>query len=375
MDVGLREVAGNERQEPGLSQDEPVYVPIGPGWNGSFQDGEDDAGWGPRPLGLVQVALAAAVRDWLRSVRTVRFWLLAAGVPVATSAAAWVLLAAAIVPREDPHQAGGLFWVYLLAAAFMPATSVFLAAHWGVAGLHRLHRHRAPAPRDPGPLAVFLAVAGRGLVVAALALLLLLVHARLAGVSDAMAGVAAGVVALEFAVFGAVGAGVSALLRRRLWAALAGWGVAAAFVVGNAAAFSALLPAVRTEEPVAVAMNVQWGPARTRLAYDCAPLLERTADVFHTERIAWLLASNPVVMFVMFADNGGSNDEGPAWVPAALQEAADGTRVPCVNAEHRSKDAEPMPMGLVGLATQSALAGAFLIAGQLAARRRTGSAG
>jgi hypothetical protein len=209
-----------------------------------------------------------------------------------------------------------------------------------------------------------------------MALLLLLMQAGLAGVSGAMAAAAAGVVALEFAVFGAIGAGLSALLRRRPLAVVAGWSVAGALVVGNAVAvWALLLPAVRADEPVAVAMNVVWGPGGTREAYECAPELFGTAEVFHTERIIWMLAPNPVVLFVVLADEGGANLEGAGWMPAALQEAADGTQVPCVNGEPRTQDDPRTPLAVIGLLTQGVLAGASLAGGQLAARRRPGSEG
>lgn len=371
-DVGLRAVPENERPVPGRSIDEPAYEPIGPGWNGGSQEWNDDAGWGPRRAGVAQVALAAAVQDWVRSVRSLKFWLVAAGIPTAASLAAWILLAAEILPQEDPSQAGGRYWAYVVAAALMPATSAFLAMHWGVQGVHRpAVRGVAPEAADPGPLATFFAVIGRGLVVAAAAVLLLLLHARLAEASGAMAGVAGGVVALEFAVFGAIGSGTAAFLRRGLLAGIAGWSMAAALVLGNVMAVWALWPAVRAEEPVAVAMNIERGPDGTLEAYECAPVRAGTAEIFHTERIMWLLAPNPVVMFVMLAHDSGT---GPA--ATYLQAAADGTKlIPCVNAEPLIKGTGQMPLELLGLAMQGALAAAFLGGGQVAWQRRSRSAG
>jgi hypothetical protein len=236
-----------------------------------------------------------------------------------------------------------------------------------------LSGHRVSSFPYAGPVAAFFAVAARGLVVAALALLLLLVLARSAGVPGAIATVAAGVIVLEFAVFGAIGAGSSALFRRRMWAAVVGWSVAGFLVAGNVAAVWALFPTVRADEPVAVAMNVDWGPGGTREAYDCAPDLSATAQVFHTERIVWMVAGNPTVIFVMLAGRSTIDEEIPGWIPASLQEASDGTQVPCVNARPRTKNATGMPLELIGLATQGVLAGAFLAGGQVAARRRSGS--
>jgi hypothetical protein len=368
-------VAEEKRREPGRSTDgpvqDPVYEPIGPGWNHGAGERGDDREWASRP-GVLRAALRAAAGDWLLSVRSVRFWLAAAAVPLVTSAGAWVLLAAVLVPQTDPSLAVGRYWAYLLAAAFIPAASSFLAMHWGMTGSGRVSPFQASAAPDPDPWAAFFGVMARGAVVAALTLVILLVQALYAGVSGAMAAASAGVVALEFAVFGAIGAGASALFRRQLWVAVAAWGVAGALVVGNVVAVLALLPAVRADEPVSAAFNVARGPGGNLEAYECSPLLSGTAEVSHTERIMWMVAPNPVVMFLMFADDSGGIDEGPGWMRGALQEAADGLQVPCVNAEPRAKDAARMPLEVLGLGIQAGLAGAFLAGGQLAGRRRPG---
>ena len=143
----------------------------------------------------------------------------------------------------------------------------------------------------------------------------------------------------------------------------------------------ALMPAVRADEPVTVAMNVVWGSDGRRDAYECSIEPVGLAEVFHTERIVWLVAANPMVMFAMLASDGETasdgeaGEEGLGWMAGALQEAADGTAVPCVNGEPRTKDAVRMPLGVIGLGTQGVLAGAFLAGGQVAARRRAGSGG
>ena len=365
-------MADNERQDDVGRADVPVYEAIGPGWNSGTQDTEDDDGWAPQPEGLARVALGLAVSDWLRTLRTFRFWLVSAAVPLVTALGAWVLVAA-VAPMDDPEQADALLWAYLLGAALMPAASSFLALHWGVTGVRRFSGRGVRSSPDAGPMAAFFEVTARGFVVAALALLLLLVLAGPAGATGTIAATAGGVIVLEFAVFGAIGAGSSALFRRRTWAAVLGWSVAGVLVVGNVVAVWALFPAVRADEPVAVAMNVDWGPNGTREAYDCAPDLSATAEVFHTERIMWMMAANPTVIFVMLAGRGSAEEEMPGWIPGSLQEAADGTQVPCINARPRIKNATGMPLELIGLATQGVLAGAFLVGGQFAARRRAGS--
>jgi hypothetical protein len=365
-------VSDDERQDAGRTGEEPVYEAIGPGWNSGTPG--DDADWAPQPASLARVALSLAVSDWLGSVRTLRFWLVSAAVPLVTSLAAWILVAA-VAPTEDLEQPDALFWAYLLGAALMPATSSLLALHRAMAGVRRFALHPPRSSPDAGPMAAFFAVTARGFVVAALALLLLLVLAGPAGATGTIAATAGGVIVLESAVFAAIGAGASALFRRPLWASVAGWTVAGGLVVGNVLAVSALWPAVRADEPVAVAMNVDWGPAGTREAYDCAPELSGTAEVFHTERIMWMVAANPTVIFVMLAGRSGADEQGLEWIPLSFQEAADGVQVPCVNGEPRARNASGMPLELTGLATQGVLAAAFLVGGQIAARRRSGSGG
>lgn len=368
-------MAEDERREAGRPVDEPVYEAIGPGWNSGTPGIGDDADWAPQPAGLARVALSLAVGDLLASFRSLRFWLVATAVPLATSLFALAFIEVAAPPGELlPEEARWLG--YLLAAAMMPASAAFLAVHWGLQGRRRLSAPKQPASLDPGLLALFLSVAARGLAVAVTALVQLLVHAGLAGVSAAgTAGTSAGVVALEFAVFGAIGAGASALLNHRVWAAIVGWTMAGALVVGNAVAVWALMPAVRADEPVTVAINVVRGPDGRLESYECSTELVGLSEVFHTERIVWLVAPNPVVVFVMLASDGENGEDGLGSMPGALQEAADGTQVPCVNAEPLTKDAARMPLEVIGLATQGVLAGGFLAGGHLAARRRSASGG
>jgi hypothetical protein len=145
----------------------------------------------------------------------------------------------------------------------------------------------------------------------------------------------------------------------------------------------ALFPAVRAEEPVTVVLNIERGPDGVPVAYDCAAEIVGVAEVFHTERIMWLAAPNPMMIFVMVAAGaeGGSDAYadytsalgGPGvlgWFPMALQATADGTQVPCVNSEPKAAGSFQTPLAAMGLAMQGGLAVGLLAAGHHAARRR-----
>jgi hypothetical protein len=369
-------VAEDERQAAVEPAAEPIYEPIGRGWTDRSEGEEDDAGWSPPPVGAAHAASLRAAEDWLRTIRTVRFWVYTVvfllGTWLAAAAFIEVTTAGAVPP---PPPAENRLWTYIVASAFMPAAGALLAVHWGLLGIRPSpDQHAAPLP-EHRLLAEFLATVARGVLFAALAFILLLVQAGTAGASGAIAGASAAVIVLEFAVFGAIGAGVSAWVGRPVWAGIAGWTVAAALVAGNVGAVWVLLPAVRTEDPVSVVLNIDRGTDGSLVAYECSPVVAGTAEVFHTERIVWLAAANPVVIFVMLAADADPGGEVPDWIPATIREAADGTTVPCANAVPWTKDAAQVPLGLIGLAMQGGLAGSFLAGGQLAVRRRLRSAG
>jgi hypothetical protein len=327
----------------------------------------------PSRGGAARSAFSQAARDWVRTIRTVRFWVGSVVFLLGT----WLAAAAFIevtTAGAGPDPGENRIWTYFLASAFVPAAASLLAMRWGLLGIRPSPGQAAPLP-EHHLLADFLAAVARGMVFAALALVLLLVQAGTTGASAAIAGASAGVTVLEVAVFGAIGAGVAAWVGRPGWAGITGWTVAGALVVGNVGAVWALLPAVRTEDPVSVVLNKHRGSDGALIAYECSPVSAGTAEVFHTERIMWLAAANPVVMFVMLAADADPGEEVLGWIPAALQEAADGTTVPCANAEPRTKDAAQVPLALVGLAIQGGLAGGLLAGGQLAVRRRLRSAG
>jgi hypothetical protein len=310
------------------------------------------------------------VDDWLQTVRTFRFWLDSVLVLLCTWGAAAAFMAVMRVQQNArPEEAQG--WTYILVSAIMPTAASLLGVHWGLTGVRPGTLGQAASRSGQGPPADFLATVARGLVFAALALALLLVQAGIAGASGAVAGAAARVSVLEFAVFGAIGAGMSALIGRPVAAGVTGWALAAALAVGNVGAVWALLPAVLADEPVSVAMNIEWGPDSIPVRYECAPEIAGTAEVFHTERIMWLAAPNPMVLFTLLAGDEDRPGGVLASLSAALQEASDGTRIPClVNSQPEAAGPVQAPLALAGVAIQGGLAGALLAAGHHATRRR-----
>lgn len=351
---------------------EPFYEPIGanPGGTGSPSWEDDDDG-GREQVRGGRPGMQLALADVVRSIRTARFWAQAGGAVLGT----WAAAAAAVVTFASLGQGSGGYnapmLVYALAATLVPSVAAFLAVAWGM----QCHG-QAAAAREPAVggriLPALLATTFRGLVLAALTFCVLMLQSLAAGGSGAVAAAAAGVTAVEGAVFGAVGVGVAAAVRKSGPARVAGWVLAGILVAGSAGAAAALVPLVRAVEPVTVAMNVQWGPAGTRQAYECSGVPAGVAEVYHTERIMWLAAISPSVVFLAL---GADTDPAGAvlgWVPAAIQEAGDGTQVPCVNGEPLTRDSARMPLPVVGIAGQAIVAGALLAAGNRAAvsRRR-----
>jgi len=363
------------------SMADPYFEPIGPGAfpplpNDKDIDNDGDDGRPGRDArrfvaaGFV-AAGRAAVADVLGTVRTLRFW----AVAVAGLCATWAVVAALVLL---PGTAGdSTEWVptpvvaYVMASSLLPATAALVAMHWGM-------RYWAPAAAGGDPerriFAAVLAAALRGLVFAVLILTTLLLQAAAAGEPGTAAAISAGVAVVEGALFGGMGVAVAALGWRAGRTRVAGWALALFLVAGSVAAAAFLVPAVRTEEPVTVALNIERAPDGSTVAYECSAVSVGVAEVYRTERVMWLPAASPSVLFVMLAGDAGTGAGLIRSLSAAFQEAADGTQVLCVNGEPRSRDAQRMPMAAVGLLLQAAVAGALLVGAHAAADRRRRSA-
>lgn len=363
------------------SRSEPYFEPIGAGAPGPLPDedqydgdGDGDGDNDGRLDGNARSGATAfrfgvrrAAADWLAGMATLHFWAVAAG----TICATWALVAALVLlpgtAGDSPEWVPAPLFVYLTASALLPATAALAAMHWGMTCYARM----AAEGTLPGNLfSAVLAAAFRGLVLALLILLSLLLPAAAAAQSGTVAAISAGVAAVEGAFFGGMGVAVAALGRRTVPARVAGWALALFLVAGTVTAGALLVPAVRTEEPVTVALNVERAPDGRWVSYDCSGIPAGVSEVHRTERIMWLPAASPSVVFLMLAGEPGVGAELLRWMSAALQEAADGTQVPCVNGEPRSRDAPRMPLAAVGLFLQGGVAAALLSGAHTVADRR-----
>ncbi|HEU4666159.1 MAG TPA: hypothetical protein VFS79_00735, partial [Arthrobacter sp.] len=346
---------------------EPFYEPIGADAHGSGGSSpEDEGGGGPKQLHRGRMGMQLALADLARSVRSVRFWALAGGTVLGTAAASAAVAAFSSLGQGSGGYSPPLL-AYALAATLMPSVASFAAAAWGMQCYRQVAAAGEPAAGG-WTVPALLATTFRGFVLAALTLCVLMLQALVAGEPGAVAATAAGATAVEGALFGAVGVGAAA--GKSGPARVAGWALAAILVAGSAGAAAALVPLVRAVEPVTVAVNVQWGPAGTPVAYQCSEVPAGVAEVYHTERIMWLAAISPSVVFLAVGADADPAGRVLGWVPAALQEAGDGTQVPCVDGEPRARDSARMPLPVVGIAAQAVVAGALLAAGNKAAASR-----
>ncbi|MET1085663.1 MAG: hypothetical protein ABWY04_00855 [Arthrobacter sp.] len=360
-----------ERQDEGREVEEPVYEVIGAEALNPAA-GEDEGGGAgselpARPVDA-RVVMSRALVEILGTVRSGRFWWQAIVVLLASLGVALVTVLAATAGDVPPEAPGA---VYLVTAMVLVVVSCVLAVRWA----------RHPAVTDDGRQrpgdALFLgwAVAcGRGAVFAALAALFLLGLAFATKSLPVIAGVASVLALLEFLVFGAIGAGTLWCFSKNRGRAVA-WSLAFLLLVGNILTVAALLPAVRASERVLVAVNIERDDAGRLVSWQCLPELRGFTEVYHTERIDWIAASNPLVLFSLLAGDSESQDEALAWLPGEMQNAADGSQVPCVEGREPSGTGAELPLAAVGIAMQMALGGVFVAGGYSAAKRRAASGG
>lgn len=357
-------MAGDERQDEGFGVEEPVYEVIGAG--GTIPAAaEDDDSLPPSP-GAARMVLRQASVDVARIVVSGRFWWQSATIFLASLAAGLLTVMVATGGDVPPDASGG---VYVLAAAILVPVTCVLAIRWA--------RHRGRTDEDgespaEGPFLAWTLACGRGVVFTLLAALFLLCLAYATESSPAVAVIAAAVALWEVLVFAAIGAGTLWWFGKNTGRAVA-WSAAFLLLLGNVLAVAALLPAVRTSERVLVAVNIERDGAGQMVSWQCLPELRGFTEVYHTERIAWIAASNPLILFSMLAGESGSQDDTLAWFPGAMQEAADASQVPCVEGRERDGAVDGVPLAAVGIGVQAAVGGVFLGGGYAATRRRSAS--
>ncbi|MDD1475801.1 hypothetical protein [Arthrobacter sp. H16F315] len=339
---------------------------------GDGQNGDDRDGVPFQAAGRTTRVFRAAVHERLLAVRTPRFWLASAAVSLASWGLA-MLLVTVLGTGEELH-GDSYRWAYILTGAALTVVAALAGVLWGLGWRSRVH---CPSPSEPvserdggtGPLPRWFEAASRGVVFALAAFVFLLVLAFGSGGPVETAVVAAIVMAVASAAFGGIGAGAAAWLRPGA-ARTAACVVAAFLLLGNVVAVVALLPAVRADEPVLVAINVERDDLGRVVHFECSPEFAGIAEVFHTERIFWLAVSNPVIIFTLLAGEASSPPDSLGWLPGELQAAAEGRHDACLEAEPLEESGLQIPLALSGLAAQGVLAGIFLIGGAAAARRR-----
>ena len=255
----------------------------------------------------------------------------------------------------------------MLTAAMLVLVSCVLAVRWG-----DVRRGAGPDPAEAGvdgPLLDWARCSAKGLIFASVSVVFLLLLALWSESSPAVAGVSFVLMILEVLVFGGIGAGAARWFEGQRGRVLA-WGVAALLLVGNVVAVIALLPSVRAYEPVLVAINIQRDEFGRVVSYRCSPEVRGIAEVYHTERIFWMATSNPMVILALIAGEAEPKENALDWLPGELQNAAEGTQVPCVEGQEQEKTGAEMPLALIGVGTQSGAAGILLAGGDRAARRR-----
>ncbi|MEV7661453.1 hypothetical protein [Paenarthrobacter sp. NPDC089316] len=347
-----------DRPGQGPGGDEPGYEVIGGGLVDD-QPRAEPPGIGSQPVRdtVFKNAAAHAWHDARTSFSSWLFWLsCCSGVALAAGTAAglvaWALRNGWI---GNEMQAA----TFVVMTAFLGLPAAVLGVVWGFRHVHE------------SLLVMLLGGALRGLALAVLALPVLLVVGISGGGPPALAGAAVVVMVLEVALFGLLGAGCRGCF------ALEGPGVALAtvlaafFCVGNVVLTVLLLPGTSEEAGASVPVNIQRDDARRITTYECVGDLH-PVEVAHTDRVAWLAASNPALLLGSVGAGFVEPDSDVAWVLSGLQFAADGpaAEVPCLNGVASDGLPPAMAVPVMGFAMQAGIAVLLAVLGRWLASRR-----
>ncbi|MFJ4027275.1 hypothetical protein ACIPWF_08780 [Paenarthrobacter sp. NPDC089989] len=248
---------------------------------------------------------------------------------------------------------------YLLMGALLAITAAVLGALWGF--------QRPWSSLGVALLSGILRGAAYGLPAGTV---LAVVGARSGG-PFGMAAAAVVLAVVEVALFGLIGAGLRACFAHPAAGAVLLTLLLVFLGFGNIVATIMLLPSTMSVEQASVPINVERDDAGRITAFECVGQLH-PVDVAHTDRVAWIAASNPAMVFGSVAAETMSQDNELAWVLFGLQWAADGPQryVPCLGGESSDGLPPTIPVALTGLALQGAVAALVFVPGRYARSRR-----
>jgi hypothetical protein len=342
----------------GPGWNEPEYEVIGGGMIDDQRIAADAQRTGSAPPAAV---FASAVKEAWQSAggsfATWWFWLACAlGITLS-----WGMAAAVVGWGE----ANGWFETtvtsstYLIMAAFLSLTAAVLGVIWGF--------------RNPQGSFLGLLLAGvfRGVALAAPAFAVLLAMAISVGGPIALAAAAVVVMVLEVALFGLMGAGARACFTKAAPGVALTAGLTVFFCIVNVVVTVVLLPGTTGTDQASVPVNVERDDTGRITAYQCVGSLH-PVEVAHTDRVAWIAASNPALLLGSVGAGFVPTDNDVGWVLAGLQWAADGPArdVPCLGGVSSEGLAPSVPVALTGFAAQTATAALVAVAGRRLAARR-----
>jgi len=344
----------------GAGANEPEYEVIG----GGLVDDQprvtsSSGGSEPPPAAVVKTALKLAWRDARNSLFSWWFWLgcccaIAFAGGVAAAMVAWV-------QSLEGFDSDVLGATYVFMAGFLALAAAILGVICGF-------RHAWSSI-----LVRFLAATIRGVVFAALSCVVLLIVGFNTGGPPALAGAAAVVIVLEVGLFGLMGGGARACFASTVPAGVLAGVVTMFLCLGNGALTLLLLAGTSEMGGASVPVNVERDDAGRITAYECVGSLHEV-EVVHTERVAWLAASNPALLLGSIGAQFVHPDHVVGWMLAGLQYAADGPsrEVPCLDGESSAGLAPPVPVAFAGFAVQAAFAALLTISGRWLKARRAG---
>lgn len=339
---------------------------------------------GPRRTGFRGPRRAAARvgrkawREASSSFRSAGFWLFLVAAAVTAGGTTFVVAAwSGIFDWAAPNPLG----MFVMAGAALVVSGAILGTAWGfsrpAAGTFALQQR-------------LLACLLQGMALAVLGLLVLLVlrllpfpapdplavdplvPGNVLPAGPALELLMVGLVLFEVLVFAAIGAGFRTMFSRaRIGAVLAGL-VTGSFVLGNLVAVALLMPAMLVTEQTSVPVNVKRDESQRYVSYECVGGLVRSQTVVHAERVLWLGAGNPVLLYWTLAAEELPPGSDYGWIFVSIQRSLEGPfyEIPCINGVASEELQPAFPLSVVGIAGQLATAAAVTGAGVLAARRR-----